>query len=290
MEPLKRWNGRNHYYAAADASFHYHHARDEKPDPQHFKPHYEQGCEIYMFLSGSGSYTVEGSPYELEPYSLLMMNSNELHVLNISEDQPYERIVLLLNESLLPPFLLNGVDFFRTIKFRKLGENNQIPAETVRSSGLLDLFGRLQRLLEPSGPRTAENEFVAKCVIVQILSTFNALAESEHPQASRKSSDKVHVVLEYINANLEEDLSLDLLAETFYITKYHLCHTFKEATGYSVNQYITFKRVRMADGLMLQGYSPTQACFMSGFNTYSNFFKSYRKLTGRSPRNGRNGG
>ncbi|WP_426454223.1 AraC family transcriptional regulator [Paenibacillus sp. S-38] len=289
MEPLKRWNGRNHYYAASDASFHYHHARDERPNPQSFKPHYEQGFEIYMFLSGSGSYTVEGSRYELEPCSLLIMNSNELHVLNISENQPYERIVLLLNENLLPPFMLNGVDFFRTIKFRKLGENNQILADTVRSSGLLELFGRLQRLLGPAGPRSAENEFVAKCVIVEILSTFNELAESERPQASRKSGGKIHAVLEYINANLEEDLSLDLLAETFYITKYHLCHTFKEATGYSVNQYITYKRVRMADGLMLQGFSPTQACFMSGFNTYSNFFKSYRRLTGKSPRNGRNG-
>lgn len=283
------WSSTMRNYVSADQTIRYCHSRDERPKQAHFRPHYESGFEIFMFISGSGTFTVEGNRYELEPYSILMMNSDELHVLNISEDLPYERIVFTISEGFLPPFMLNGVDFFRAIKYRKPGQGNQIKAETVMSSGLLELIRRLeeQYLANPSD----ENEIVAKCVLVQILSTINRIADSAVPQGSksakRTSNYKVGDVLEYINSNLDRSLTLDELADRFYLTKYHLCRTFKEATGYSVNQYITFKRIRMADGLMLEGHTPTQACFMSGFNSYSNFFKSYRKLTGKSPRSGK---
>jgi AraC-like DNA-binding protein len=275
-------NRKQSFFAgAADGSYRFHHSRDERPNPRDYKPHYENGYEIYMFINGEGSYTIEGSRYELEPYSILLMNPNELHVLNISEQSPYERIVFGINESFLPPFMLNGVDFFRCFKFRKLGHGNQLKSETVRGAGLVQLFEKLQSLLER---KTPENELVAKCVIVEILSAINQIYEADHPASHRSANHKVRAVLEHINANLDEQLNLDLLSEKFFVTKYHLCRIFKEETGFSINQYITYKRIHMADALMQEGNTPTQACFMSGFNCYSNFFKSYRKLTGKSPR------
>ncbi|HZG84010.1 AraC family transcriptional regulator [Paenibacillus sp.] len=268
-------------YAAADGSFRFSHVRDEKPNPLDYKPHYESGYEIYMFISGAGSFTIEGGRYELEPYSILMLNSSELHVVNISDRLPYERAVLTLTETLLPPFLLNGIDFYRSIKYRKPGHDNQIKAETAASAGLLDLFDTLRRHLTR---RSAEDEFIAKCVIAQILHAINRISETERPAPAKKVHHQINEVLEYINSNLADNLDLDSLTRKFYINKYHLCRAFKEATGYSINQYIIYKRVRLADELMLRGHPPTQACFLSGFNSYSNFFRSYRKLTGRSPK------
>jgi AraC-like DNA-binding protein/mannose-6-phosphate isomerase-like protein (cupin superfamily) len=274
----------NVHYNSADGSFRFHHVRDECPNPLDFKLHYEKDYEIYMFISGDGSYTIEGSKYELEPYSILMMNANELHVLNISNELPYERMVLIINENFLPPFMLNGVDFFRAIKYRKLGQDNQLKGDTVINSGLLALFKKLQKLLIQ---KNMENEFVAKCVIVEMLSTINQYAETDMARTYINANHKIGGVLEYINSNLDEQLTLDLLSEEFFITKFHLCRTFKEVTGFSINQYISYKRIHMADRLMLEGNTPTQACYMSGFNCYSSFFKSYRKLTGRSPRSGK---
>ncbi|MFM9327884.1 helix-turn-helix domain-containing protein [Paenibacillus mesotrionivorans] len=270
-------------YGAADGSFSFHHTRDESPNPEHFKLHYEVGYEIFLFLEGNGTYIIEGNRYELSPNSLLIMNSNELHVLSISPDHPYERIVLTLKKDFLPPFLSHGVDFLRSIKYRKLGHGNLIQGELVVKNGLLDYYHKLRRLLARPGP---EEEFMAKCVIVELLAAINSIKEKEllDAQLHKPAMTKVSELLEYINGNLNEALTLDALAERFFLTKYHLCHIFKEATGYSINQYISYKRIHMADALMLEGYTPTQACFMSGFNSYSNFYKSYRKLTGRSPR------
>ncbi|MDF2935352.1 MAG: transcriptional regulator, AraC family [Paenibacillaceae bacterium] len=270
-------------FGAADGSFTFHQTRDDKPNPEHFKLHYESGYEIFLFLDGIGTYIIEGNRYELSPDSLLIMNSTELHALSISPDHPYERIVLTVKKDFLPPFLSHGVDFFRSIKYRKLGHGNLIQGELVRKKGILEHFQKLRHLLSQPGP---EEEFVAKCVIVELLASINSIKESEllDAQSHKPAMTKIGELLEYINANLIEPLSLDVLAERFFLTKYHLCHIFKESTGYSINQYISHKRIHMADALMLEGYTPTQACFMTGFNSYSNFYKSYRKLTGRSPR------
>lgn len=270
-------------FGASDGSFSFHHTRDAAPNPDHFKLHYEMGYEIFLFLDGKGTYIIEGNHYELSPNSLLIMNSTELHALSISPDQPYERIVLTLKKDFMPPFLSHGVDFFRSIKYRKLGHGNLIQGELVSKSGLLECFNKLGRLLADPG---LEDEFVAKCVIVELLAAINGIKENEllDAQLQKPAMSKIGELLEYINANLNEALTLDALSEKFFLTKYHLCHIFKEATGYSINQYISYKRIHMADALMLEGYTPTQACFMTGFNSYSNFYKSYRKLTGRSPR------
>lgn len=273
-------------FHASDGSFSFARTRDEAPDPSRYPLHYERGYEIYMFISGRGAFNIEGSRYELEPYSLLMMNSHELHALQLSADSPYERCVLTFTKDFLPPFLSSGVDFVRSIKQRKLGHGNRISADTVRTSGLLGLFTKLERQLET---QNAESEFIARCLIVEVLATINEIKEAELLPAPALKPDggKISAVLDYINANLSEPLGLEALADQFYLTKYHLCHIFKEATGYTINQYVTIKRIHLADRLMLEDYTPTQACFMAGFNSYSNFYKAYNKLTGRSPRSGR---
>lgn len=276
----------NMSFRASDGSFCFHRHRDEVPNPNLYPLHYESGYEIYMFISGRGTFNIEGHRYELEPYSLLMMNSHELHALQLSGELPYERCILTFTKDFLPPFLSNGTDFIRSIKYRRLGEGNQIPADTVRKSGLLGLFTKLQLLLET---QNAESEFIARCLIVELLASINQIKDAEllPAPAAKPGGGKVGAVLDYINANLNEPLGLDQLAEKFYLTKYHLCHIFKEATGYTINQYVSIKRIHMADRLMLEDYTPTQACFMAGFNSYSNFYKAYNKLTGRSPRSGR---
>lgn len=269
-------------HVAADRSFTFRHARDEQPNPGDHLPHYEHGYEIYLFLSGEGTYTIEGCMYSLEPYALLIMNPNELHVLHISEQSPYERIVITLQETFLPPFLTNGVDFFRGFKFRPPGHGNKIDADTVRNGDLLPLLVKLEHLLEKPN---AEHEFVARCVLVQLLAAINRIVEQGGvAQSQHHVSPKIAEALEFINSHLSEDLHLDQLAERLYVSKFHLCRLFKKETGYSINQYIHYKRIRLADQLMQEGYSPTQACYMTGFNSYSNFYKTYRKLTGTSPR------
>jgi AraC-like DNA-binding protein len=100
------------------------------------------------------------------------------------------------------------------------------------------------------------------------------------------SFDKyIRNILDYINANIKDDLSIETIAAKFFMSRYHLMHKFKQLTGYSVHSYILQKRLIRADMLIKNGMPATQACDQCGFNDYSNFVRSYKKMFGVSPRN-----
>ncbi|NLB80453.1 MAG: AraC family transcriptional regulator [Clostridiaceae bacterium] len=268
-------------YAAEDNSFNFHHTIDKTPHQRDFSLHYEKAYEIYLFIRGVGEYNIEGTKYQLEPGAVLIMAPSEIHNLVISENEVYERMVLKIDRNFTFPFIAHGIDCFRAFKFRKLGQGNKINAKIVEQSGLKDLLEKVAFHCSNGG---MENELVAKCIIVQILYTINNVVEFDHLPAAPADNNKITDILEYINANLSEQLSLTIISEKFFITKYHLCHIFKKATGFSLNKYIIYKRIMLTDRLILEGSLPTEACFASGFHDYSNFYKAYKKITGKTPR------
>lgn len=267
-------------YTATDDSFYFHHIVDKTPLQKDFRLHYEKAYEIYLFIMGRGEYNIEGTRYPLTPESMLIMSPNEIHNLIISERQPYERMVLKIDKKFTVPFISHGIDCFRAFKFRKLGQGNNINAEMVKESGLYDLF---KKLGYHCAAADAENELVAKCIIFQILYIINNLIVFDRLPVHPPDNNKMTEVLEFINENISRPLSLSIISDRFFITKYHLCNIFKKTTGFSINKYINYKRVMLADRLILEGQRPTQACFASGFNDYSNFYRAYKNITGKTP-------
>ena len=96
-------------------------------------------------------------------------------------------------------------------------------------------------------------------------------------------NQKMIEILRYINEHLTEKLSIEMLAEHFYISKYHMMRQFKEETGYTIHQYITEKRVLDAKNRMNAGVPATEACYESGFQDYSTFLRAYKKRMERKP-------
>ena len=92
-------------------------------------------------------------------------------------------------------------------------------------------------------------------------------------------------ILQYINHNLKEDLSVDNLASRYYISKYQLMRKFKVETGFTLHNYIVNKRLLMARTLISKGMPVTKAALESGFSEYSTFSRAYRKQFGATPSN-----
>ena len=107
---------------------------------------------------------------------------------------------------------------------------------------------------------------------------------AQEEQDSYRVDPKLEGVLKYIAAHLEEELSVDLLAKQFYMSRYYLMHRFKEVTGYTVHQYITQKRVLKAGELIRAGIPVMKAAEESGFSEYSSFLRAFQKTFHMSPR------
>ena len=102
--------------------------------------------------------------------------------------------------------------------------------------------------------------------------------------AKTSSDSKILSIIEYLNLNLTNDISIDLIADKFYISRYHLMHTFKKETGYTIGNYINLKRLQFAQTLIDNGELVNTACYSSGFKNYSTFLRSYKKQFGHTPK------
>jgi AraC-type DNA-binding domain-containing proteins len=94
----------------------------------------------------------------------------------------------------------------------------------------------------------------------------------------------VNSIIKYINENLSRNLSIDILSEKFFVSRYYIMHRFKTCTGYSIHNYIVQKRLIMANALIKSGKPATEASLECGFNDYSSFMRAFKKMFGHSPR------
>lgn len=107
----------------------------------------------------------------------------------------------------------------------------------------------------------------------------------EHPNKKLcKQSRAISAVLDKIEADFDEDITLAELAELAGLNEKYLCRIFKEYTEKTIIEYINEIRVENACYEMSASHKNiTCAAFDSGFNDLSYFSKTFKKLKGISP-------
>ena len=77
---------------------------------------------------------------------------------------------------------------------------------------------------------------------------------------------------------------MEELSQDFYLSGSYICRIFKQATGTTINKYITARRISIAKAHLSMGASVGEAFEKSGFGDYSSFFKAFTKTVGMSPK------
>ena len=91
-------------------------------------------------------------------------------------------------------------------------------------------------------------------------------------------------ILAYINQNIGQNITVEQLAANFFLSESYICRIFKQATGTTINKYITARRISIAKAHLNEGDSVGTAFEKSGFGDYSSFFKAFTKAVGVSPK------
>lgn len=259
--------------------FSYSHSMDELPDAKLFKLHNHNDIyEILIFLQGNSEFHVEGTVYAMKPYDTVIARSGEMH--RMCHNQPisrYERIVINIHNSFFTKY--DCEEFKKIFTARPLGVNNHISSQLIIKNNIIEITNSIDNILNTD---TNVPEIVIRSKIIDLLYNLNKISPDSGTDNHR--NEQLKAILMYINENITSPLSLESIAENFYITKYHLCHMFKKQTGFSVNKYITYKRILLARELYSQGKTLLEASSEAGFSNYSNFYKMYKNETGKSPR------
>lgn len=103
-----------------------------------------------------------------------------------------------------------------------------------------------------------------------------------YPQALL--SKEIKETLDYINENLCEDLSLDILANRVYLSNYYLSRLFKKEIGVTLSSYILHKKIELAKKLLLEtDKNIIEISTALNFKEQTYFCKVFKNSIGISP-------
>lgn len=256
------------------------HLKDNRA--QQVEYHYHEFDKLVMLLSGTVTYYIEGTPYELHPGDMLFVPHGRIHKPEISPSEQYERYVIWTTPGFLSrnsqgeePLSLcfdraGSVEGYirRTDLNTRLELLRQLDA--IRRAGLSDQFMAKQM---------ADNLFI--CFMINVCRIFLSRSDSAPAPAP---DPKISSIMEYIGRNLSGDLSVDALSSAFYISRYHLMRRFKAQSGYTLHQYITRRRILYAASLIGSGASVSEAAEKCGYDDYSAFLRAFKSIFKVSPR------
>jgi len=104
------------------------------------------------------------------------------------------------------------------------------------------------------------------------------------PTSGGLSPERLQRVRDYIEAHLDEDLSLTVLAGIACLSPYHFSRSFKRATGVGPQRYVIQRRVERAKLLLRQTHQPLALIAQeAGFTDQSHLTAMFRSEMGVTP-------
>ncbi|MBQ8202468.1 MAG: helix-turn-helix domain-containing protein [Clostridia bacterium] len=259
-------------------AFEAYHLTDTTVQPKIIHSH--EFYEIYFFLRGRIRIVIEDVDICPQRGDVLVFPPHCMHRnIHISADEPYERFYLYASRETVES-ICNG-------SFQLAEELDEL----LRSNGFLFHLNdpALEELMQLTDEiiSASEQQAPSDCLMNQyrmcmLLIRTTMLLQSCTTEESGIQS-RMNPLLRYLNEHITEPISLDHLADTFFLSKFALLREFKEHTGMSIHQYILAKRILLAQELLAQGIKPNQVGERCGFLDYTSFYRAFRNRTGVSP-------
>jgi AraC family transcriptional regulator len=120
---------------------------------------------------------------------------------------------------------------------------------------------------------------------LHLLSNYTQTAPAPALSSGGLAGYRLNRVVEFIDANLESDISLADLAAVAELSSFHFSREFRKSTGRTPQQYVMQQRLERAKRLLAQPELPiVEVSLRSGFKNQSHFTSWFRKYTNFTPK------
>ncbi len=239
--------------------------------------------EVYYLLEGERCYFIGTKIYHLKQGSLVFVRRNVIHKTALSREAHHDRILLEISRSYLESvFAITGEltlhDFFQD-------DCIILSLESEEQNFITELLLALGREL---GTKNSGFRLLAKSLVAELFIYAKRMENKTNPSASSRTDDPRHRQIEqiacYIAENCCSPLSLNSIAEQFYMNKCYLSRIFKEITGFTVNGYLHARRIQKARSLLIQNsMNISEVSEAAGYENLTYFERVFKKHTGMSP-------
>lgn len=259
--------------------------RREDNSEDHF--HYHDFCEITYIESGIGKYKVSGKEYGVGRGDLIIFNNVEPHGWTVFEDMNV--LVLVFGTELVADSTdLNAGAYLRPFLERGSNFKNMISANDDKVCLIKQI---MEDIFCENEARQEGYTNIIRADVIRILTYLVRHYQGEEDGLNDYICEKKQAIhcLEnafvFINENYTENITLEQVAASVYMSPNYFSHYFKRLTGYSFMEYVTLKRLKRARGLFLTtNRNSSDIAFDCGFRNMSNFYRLYKKHLGPLPK------
>ncbi|MBL8027444.1 MAG: helix-turn-helix domain-containing protein [Fibrobacteres bacterium] len=249
--------------------------------PHIVAPHYHQDIEILLSLDLYGEMKVSGKNYALRPGIVFVVPSNAVHLFRYAKGVEGTLFVLQLHtpylvklfKSLLPTPYDQIVHAISSLNVENPKRSAELPLlikklAALESAKNTDILGTMEKLE----------------IILTIMRTLFKETANNVDTDSYNEND-VKRIMDIIGLQaFSSETSLDSIAKTASMSKFHLCHVFKNGTGTSVHSYLNTIRIAKACELIKKGNNITETANKCGFGSLSHFIQLFKSVVGITPK------
>lgn len=244
--------------------------------------HNHDGYEVLLVLRGIVNLYTEFGGSRLERGDLICMDELSFHRVEVITRGIYDRIVVNVKRHVLEAASSRQTDLQTCFRRSHLSNVNVIHL-SEEEIWQLDLYAHsLQTSLLGKMPG---DEILTDACLKQIMVTVNRhfLEQDIHPRTEIMPG-LVMETFKYIENHLAEEITLKNLEESLHYNGTYISRCFKRIAGISLQSFIIAKKIMLSCKLLREGMSPCDVCDMTGFNSYSNFSRTFSKQVGMSPK------
>ena len=248
------------------------------------KLHGHDFIELVYIRDGRADEYVENAHYEVKRGDLIFINCKCTH--RFTPKEKFRFVNVCFRPEALGDDILNGLNILDIMHLTAFDELRQENGKTMVSFSLSErkeietiLDAMLAEYKSDSLYRLALLKNYTNILILRILSKM----QSASPKLSANSRDVLDELSTYIDANPGSDLSLSELAKKCFYNPSYLSRTFKEHFGITLTEYITNKKLELAESLSADGIlSLCEIAQRSGFPSVSALHRASKKVRGRA--------
>lgn len=249
-------------------------------------PHWHNGLELFLVLSGDVNVDVDGEDFQLNEDDLLVINSNEIHSISSKSDN------LILALQIHSSFLENVFPNLTQIR---------IKCCSVQNNGNFSYANIKRMMAEVALLGSKKHENYAIKIYELLYELMYELITYHHEKTvnhsfikTSKHFDRISSIIQYIKMNYSSNLSLDDVAKSQNLSSNYLSSFFKKHMGMTYLNYLNSLRLESArkdlintdlfitDIALNNGFPNTKAfnkTFKEMYNVTPNVYRSGRRIT-----------
>lgn len=235
-----------------------------------FDKHIHEEYAIGVIGQGCIDGFLDGSTKLINKSSIMTINPDTAHSNWAHDNSTYSQSALYLNPSFLSTLL----------------EENFKSKPVHFKSGLIDNESLANEFLAlTSSYETGDlSSLDFECQLIDILNKILLINTTANEQKTLSKHDlAIYRAKEFMQDNLDVDLTLDNISEQLDISKYHFLRLFKEHTHFSPHAYLMLKRIEKAKKLLQKANSLVDVAYSCGFNDQSHLTKRFKAVVGITP-------